>query len=209
VVDVVRATTTLCLCFERGARQVQVARSVADAQAAWERYGGGALLAGEIGGARPPGFHLGNSPSELAQWDLSGRELIYATTNGTRALHACRSGGDIFAGSLRNASALARAVIAMTTLSQVREATARALSPASGFEIVIVCAGLGEHPAFDDTLCAGYLVRQLALEAQGQRLSYQLGEGAYIARAVCEHILATIGLRSALGASTAGRAIAA
>src|SRR5262249_27173720 len=62
---------------------------------------------------------------------------------------------------------------------------------------------------FDDTLCAGYLVRQLALEAQGQRLSYQLGEGAYIARAVCEHILATIGLRSALGASTAGRAIAA
>src|SRR5262249_18836243 len=105
VVDVVRATTTLCLFFERGARRGLAAPSVAAARAARAQLGGNYLLAGEAGGARPSDFDLGNSPGELAEWDLSGRELVYATTNGTRALHACRGGRAIFTGSLRNARA--------------------------------------------------------------------------------------------------------
>src|SRR5262245_22916596 len=123
VVDVVRATTTLCLFFERGARRVLVAPSVAAARAARAQLGGDYLLAGEVGGARPSDFDLGNSPGELAEWDLSGRELVYATTNGTRALHACRSGQVIFAGSLRNARAAARAALAAVESTEIDDAS--------------------------------------------------------------------------------------
>jgi 2-phosphosulfolactate phosphatase len=207
VVDVVRATTTLCMFFERGARQVLVASNVAVARAARTRLGTDYLLAGEVGGARPADFDLGNSPDELARWDLRGRTLVHATTNGTRALHACQGGLEVYAGSLRNARAVTAAALA--TLTSGAGAALPASAPlASAAAIHIICAGLGTQPAFDDTLCAGYLAQQLTRTAQERGLSYALGEGARSASAVCAQVLATVGLRSALGASAAGRAVA-
>ena len=67
VIDVIRATTTLCALFERGARRVLIAPGIAESRSARERLGEGHLLAGEVGGARPPGFDLGNAPSELGR----------------------------------------------------------------------------------------------------------------------------------------------
>jgi phosphosulfolactate phosphohydrolase-like enzyme len=122
VVDVIRATTTLCIQLEQRCRRIYVAGSIESARAAARALGLGhagtshvPLLAGEADGVAPAGFDCGNSPAEFAALDLAGRAVVFATTNGTHALYACDRGAAIFAGSLRNASAVARAGVDSAT----------------------------------------------------------------------------------------------
>ncbi len=126
VVDVIRATTTLSVMFDRGASRVFAAESVEQAREG-ARLFPGRLLCGERNALPLPGFDYGNSPSEFSRLDLTGRELILATTNGTRAFYACPEEATRLAGSFYNAEAV----------------TARALAVAQerGGNIAIVCAG--------------------------------------------------------------------
>ncbi|MBF6591595.1 MAG: 2-phosphosulfolactate phosphatase [Ktedonobacterales bacterium] len=215
VVDVIRATTTLCVLFERGCRRVLIAPDIATAREASARATSrGYLLAGEVGGVAPPGFDFGNSPRECATQELRGREILFATTNGTRALGACAGGAMIFAGAFRNARAVtiaaraAHARIAATLASASGDASEAMARDEHGAEIVIVCAGRDGRPAFDDTLCAGYLTRELLRQAEAAGAPCALGEGARIALAVAEEGLARAPLRDLLAHSDAARAIA-
>jgi 2-phosphosulfolactate phosphatase len=212
VVDVIRATTTLAVMGERGCAQVLVAGDIAVARAyAAEHRAEGYLLAGEVGGARPPGFDFGNSPVELAAADLTGRTLVFCTTNGTRALRACAGAGAILAGSLHNAEAISQAalkralaldemtgaVVPDGALSKSqpegqlasREAASEQRLETEGRapDIVIVCSGRSGRSSLDDTWCAGFLVERLeSLEAE-QEMVLHLREGAQIAREVSAH----------------------
>lgn len=117
VVDVIRATTTLAVMCDRGCARVLVAGDISAARAcAAQHAAGGYLLAGEVGGVRPPGFDFGNSPVELSAADLAGRTLVFSTTNGTRAIRACAGARAILAGSLRNADAVCRAALQCATV---------------------------------------------------------------------------------------------
>lgn len=239
VVDVVRATTTLTVQMERGAQRVYVAANIAQARtahramrtyAAREPAGTNVLLAGEAGGIAPVGFDCGNSPAELAHLDLAGREIVFATTNGTRALVACTSGAYLLAGALRNASAVARA--AVTLAGQIAAASTTTAAPmgythsvgapeppseafaglghlaptATPAAIMVVCSGRGGLPAYDDTLCAGIIAARVLTRLDDERRSPRVGEGARIALATAEDAR-RIGMRAALAASDAGRAV--
>ncbi len=87
VVDVLRATTTICTALHHGARAVIVAAEIDEAarlaQALDRRD---VLLVGERGGKPIPGFALGNSPREMTTDVVDGKTLVMTTTNGTRAL---------------------------------------------------------------------------------------------------------------------------
>jgi 2-phosphosulfolactate phosphatase len=243
VVDVIRATTTLSVFFERSCRRVLVAPDIPRARAARERLARehpGApppLLAGEAGGVAPAGFDLGNSPTEAGARELARREIVFATTNGTRALRACVGGGALFAGALRNAWAVAGAALEAREelmaqadgerdaarsvagdLARAPEAPSETASEAAigeeaQAEIVIVCSGRERRPAYDDTLCAGVLARELARQvaAAGAAVSYT--EGARIALALAERTVALGGgtweaLRDELARTDAATAIA-
>lgn len=232
VVDVIRATTTLCVLFERGCRRALVAPDIATARdlrgrRAFAEY----LLAGEVGGVAPPGFDLGNSPAEVAEADLAGRSVLFATTNGTRALAACAGGGAIFAGAFRNARAVAAAALAahaqlawLAPTPDADDPARRALLPSAlgagaaseatlGDEediadVVFVCSGRTGHPAYDDTLCAGYLAREFLRQADASETPCLLGEGVRVALAVAEDGAATRArIREALAISDAAAAI--
>lgn len=222
VVDVIRATTTLAVLFDRGCRRVLLAPDIEAARAA-KRTRPDALLAGEVGGATPPGFDLGNSPSEISLRDLRGREVIFATTNGTRALRACAGSGATFAGSLRNADAVSRAALAsihQTTGEAPPALRARSRvtvpigSAADGPlddnapDILVVCAGRSGRPAYDDTICAGQLCQAMVELASATGAAPRLGEGARVAIAASRDAEAT-GLLAALAQSDAARAVAA
>ncbi|HEX9035605.1 MAG TPA: 2-phosphosulfolactate phosphatase [Ktedonobacterales bacterium] len=168
VVDVIRATTTLAVMFERGARRVLVARDVEAARRVRDSLPG-AIVAGEINAVAPPDFDHGNSPDEWGGLDVSGKEILFSTTNGARALHAAMGGGPVFAGSLRNASAVCAAAL---------EASSRLATPTVGGFITIVCSGRDDRPAEDDSLCAGWLVQTLQREAAEGGLPVALGAGA-------------------------------
>lgn len=229
VVDVIRATTTLCVLFERGCRSVLVAPSVADARAARSDLaarGMDILLAGEAEGLPPPGFDYGNSPAEFARHAFHGREVIFATTNGTRAIRACAGSRAILAGALRNASAVTRAALALTlsdSNSHARNgATGESAAVSStvsasearvdedriaGSDVVVVCSGRGGRPALDDTLCAGYLVRRLVDAATEAGVPTLIREPARISLAALTQAEQSGSLRDALSASNAARAV--
>lgn len=222
VVDVIRATTTLCVLFERGCRRVLVAPGIAEARTYRERHGRDILLAGEVAGVAPDGFEFGNSPVEFARAVVADREVVFATTNGTRALRACAGGRAVYAAALRNASAVCAAALDSTAWMREESPLASNAServagqggasepavPTGEPAIVIVCSGRGERPAFDDTLCAGYLIGELRRQADARNMPIRLREGARIALAAVEGVRGALGLRAALGDSDAGRAVA-
>ena len=146
VIDVIRATTTMAVMFDRGAARVFVAGSVKQAREAAQKFPG-RLLCGERNVQRVPGFDYGNSPVQFSQLDLSGREMIHTTTNGTRAFYACPEQTTRLAGCLYNAEAVA--------------ARALALAREQGGNIALVCAGELGYFALDDAACAGYLALEL------------------------------------------------
>jgi 2-phosphosulfolactate phosphatase len=167
VVDVIRATTTLAVMFEQGARRVLVARDV-DAARRVRGSLPSALLAGEVNAVAPSDFDHGNSPDEWGRLDLAGREILFSTTNGARGLHAAMGGGPVFAGALRNASAVCAAALS----------TARQLgAPAEHGAVAIICSGLRDQPAPDDSLCAGWLIETLRAVAAQVGVAVALGAG--------------------------------
>ncbi|HKS71410.1 MAG TPA: 2-phosphosulfolactate phosphatase [Ktedonobacterales bacterium] len=219
VVDVIRATTSLCVLFERDAAAVLVAPDIEMARAlapeidASLDVNGGprVFLAGEVGGARPDGFDYGNSPAELARTLLRGRSVLFATTNGTRAIRACAGGRAILAGALRNAQAVAAAALdalpSTSTAAPASSADAGA-DEDQHFDILIVCSGRGDQPAYDDTICTGYILRRLMEAAAARGRPVALESGAQIALATLAGVEAGGGIRAALAQSGAYQAIA-
>jgi len=163
VIDVIRATTSMAVMFDRGAARVLVAGTIEQAQQA-ARIMPGRLLCGERNVQKIPGFDYGNSPTQFLQADLAGRELIMTTTNGTRAFYACSEQATRLAGCMYNAEAVvARAL--------------RLAQEQGSKNINLVCSGEFQYFALDDTVCAGFL----ALELQRQYPEIQLGESAMAA----------------------------
>lgn len=159
VVDVLRATTTMAALFGAGLARLTVADEIDLARRLAAKRG--ALLFGEVGGLRPPGFDYGNSPVEAATANVLGREAVLFTTNGTRALCALAArGGMVAAAAALNAGAAAR-------LATRFERTA------------IVCAGdqHGRRFALEDLAAAGLLVKRV-LALNGGRVA---GEAALLA----------------------------
>ena len=83
VIDVIRATSTICQALASGYEKVLCTAEVEEAFALREELGAG-VLGGERKNVLVPGFDLGNSPLEY----LEPRDgpLILTTTNGTRAV---------------------------------------------------------------------------------------------------------------------------
>lgn len=107
VVDVIRATTTAVTVAALGGRCLPVPSL--DAAHALARRLDRPLLAGELGGVRPDGFDLQNSPAELArQPGLAERPVILLSSSGTPLLDAARVAGAraIYPACLRNRRAV-------------------------------------------------------------------------------------------------------
>lgn len=154
VVDVLRATTALLVLIERGCAEVVVAPSVAAARR-FGRSHPAALTAGEEGGRAPEGFDFGNSPVAFARADVAGRQVVLATTNGTRALHAARDGALVLAGCLRNRAAVAR---------EAADAAAD-----RGADLTVMCAGREGRFSLDDAYTAGGIVEAILTDAAPRR----------------------------------------
>ena len=143
VVDVLRATSTIVQALAAGYRRVLCCAEVDEARALAAEEDG-AVLAGERGAVRIPGFRFGNSPRELAG-EPAAETLVLTTTNGTRLLVAAAARYDrVLVGSLLNLDALAR---------EVRTSGAA--------EVAVLCAGLRGEVVLDDAYCAGRIAAAL------------------------------------------------
>lgn len=142
IVDVLRATSTLTYALANGATRVIPVATIEAAHAA-HRHDPTALLCGERDGRIIRGFDLGNSPAEYGREVVSGRPLIFASTNGSIGmLHAERAKHRVL-GAFVNASAVERRI-------------------AGERHVVIVCSGKLGRFSLEDTAFAGWLCRALA-----------------------------------------------
>jgi 2-phosphosulfolactate phosphatase len=84
VIDILRATTTICAALHHGAKAVIPVGSTEEALRLSQTIGStDVLLAGEKNCVRIPGFQLGNSPLEMSEATVRGKTLITSTSNGT------------------------------------------------------------------------------------------------------------------------------
>ena len=163
VIDVLRATTSLTAVFESGVSRVYPVAEVEEARSMYRGLNG-ALLCGERHGVRIEGFDYGNSPSEFAKLDLSGKAIVLTTTNGTGAVLASRKASKIFAASIRNAAAVARRICAEHL----------------GESVSLVCAGTEGSFSIEDFYAAGLVAA--VLKEHGWRLRDLAAAAALIAR---------------------------
>lgn len=185
VVDVLRATTTMCAALHNGARAVIPAASADEAIKVAQSIGTDVLLAGERNCLPIPGFQLGNSPREVTAETVRGKLIVMTTTNGTRALLATQG-----------AAAVHPAAGVNITLAgeRAREVWVR------DHDLLIVCAGRENNFSLDDAYCAGRLV---LAALGGRRMRRGLNDAALAAM----DLVRRYGERweRALSASRAGR----
>jgi 2-phosphosulfolactate phosphatase len=144
-VDVLRASTTIITALANGARRVVPCLTVEEA-AALQAKSPGWLAGGERNCLPIPGFDFGNSPSDYGPAQVDGRSIAFTTTNGTRAINACRGANPAIVGGFVNCQAVATAI---------RNAEKN---------VAIVCAGTDGMPTLEDSLLAGRLCLALCNE---------------------------------------------
>jgi 2-phosphosulfolactate phosphatase len=144
VIDILRATTSMCAALTHGAKSIIPVASTEEALRLAQTIGSDdLLLAGERNCLRIPGFQLGNSPLEMTESAVKGKTIIVTTSNGTQALLACQGAGAVYPAAAVNLTAAADK--ARETLQSDRH-------------ILIVCAGRDGAFALDDAYCAGRLI---------------------------------------------------
>jgi 2-phosphosulfolactate phosphatase len=155
VIDILRATTTMCATLHAGARAIIPAGSTEEALRLAQTIGSDdVLLAGERNCARIPGFQLGNSPLEMTEAAVRGKTLVVTTTNGTKALLACQGAAAVYLASAANLGVAAE--------------KARECAHQEG-GVLILCAGRGGGFSLDDAYCAGRLAAATLGGVKAQR----------------------------------------
>jgi 2-phosphosulfolactate phosphatase len=141
VIDVLRATTTICTALAAGAREVVVTAGVDEAiRLAQTLDPASTLLAGERNAIRIAGFQLGNSPGEMTPDVVRDRTLVMTTTNGTAALLAAAGAREVI-------------VAAAVNLNAASERARAAF--AADRNVMIICAGREHGFGLDDAYVAG------------------------------------------------------
>jgi 2-phosphosulfolactate phosphatase len=155
VIDILRATTSMCAALSSGAKAILPVASTEEALRLAQTLGSDdVLLAGEKDCRRIDGFQLGNSPREMTEAAVRGKTLVQTTTNGTKALLACQGAATVHpvcAGNLTLAAERAR----------------EALEREGG--MLVLCAGRGGAFSLDDAYTAGRLIAATLDAPKGRR----------------------------------------
>jgi len=142
VVDVLRATSSMCIAFEQGVEKMIPVSTVEEALE-YRNNGLDYILAAERNGAPVKSFDFGNSPQVYIDMDVRGRTVVMTTTNGTKSISIAKKDHDVAIGSLLNLDAIAKWLILQNR------------------DVIIFCAGWKDKFNLEDTLFAGALAEQL------------------------------------------------
>lgn len=165
VLDVLFATSTIAAALAHGATSVVPTLDEVSARAQARHHEPGTfVLSGELYAETLPGF-APPTPLALAAHGVSGKRVIYSTTNGTVALKAAAEAEHVYAAALVNGSAVTEHVLA-----RHRDKT-----------ILVVCSGSMGNFNLEDFYGAGYLVDLFAARL-GERADFS--DAARAARAL-------------------------
>ena len=172
VVDALRASTTIAALLAHGVSRIRVVAGVDDARALADTMPE-ALMVGERGGERIPGFHLGNSPLEvIASPRMDGRTAIFTSSNGAQLLVACDGAAHVLVGTVANAMTIAE--------------WTRAQAEPRDIPVVLIAAGQYPDEQFispEDEATCSYLAMRIGLPiAEASCLTFAQWEREIILR---------------------------
>ncbi|NLT95166.1 MAG: 2-phosphosulfolactate phosphatase [Clostridia bacterium] len=143
VIDVFRASNTIITALNNGAKEIL---PVSEIETAWElkEIHPDYLLGGERNSIKIQGFDLGNSPLEYTGEKVSGKGIIFATSNGSRALKSVEKAQKVWVASFANIGAITEKIQSVSA------------------DMAIVCSGTLGTPSLEDTLAAGKIINELS-----------------------------------------------
>jgi 2-phosphosulfolactate phosphatase len=140
VIDILRATSSICTAFENGAEQIIPVETVNEAR---EYKNKNYLVAAERDGYVLDFADFGNSPFNFTREKVAGKTIVYSTTNGTGIIKTASTAGCIIIGSFMNISALTDWIS-----KQDRN-------------VLLFCSGWKNRFNIEDTICAGAIAERL------------------------------------------------
>lgn len=141
IIDVLRATSTICTALYNGASRVIPVASVEECVNIGRAIGG--ITAGERDGKIAEGLVHGNSPFEYPREFVENQTLVLTTTNGTKLLHMAKDAIQIVTGSFPNISAVCEYLISQNK------------------NVILGCAAWKDRVNMEDTLFAGAVVSRI------------------------------------------------
>ena len=140
IVDIFRATTSMCAAFNNGARSIRTVATVEEAIHYKEK---GHLVAAERNVKKCDFADFGNSPFDFSHEKVADKEIIFTTTNGTQAVQMALDADEILIGAFSN----------ITTLTNYCNSKKK--------NVLILCSGWNNRFCLEDTLFAGALTEKL------------------------------------------------
>jgi 2-phosphosulfolactate phosphatase len=161
IVDVLRATSTICTALYNGARCVIPVDSVAKCIELGRQIRG--VTAGEREGKIAEGLEHGNSPFEYPAAFIKGKMLVLTTTNGTKLLHMAldRGAGHIITGSFPNLGSVCRYLLSVDR------------------PVILGCAAWKDRVNIEDLLFAGAVISKVKKNFEIQCDSSRIAESLY------------------------------
>ncbi|MEZ5941238.1 MAG: 2-phosphosulfolactate phosphatase [Planctomycetaceae bacterium] len=156
LIDILRASTTITHAFAHGVKEVLPCQTVEAALTRAALLPERPLLGGERKAVLIPGFDLDNSPFSYSRERVSGKSVVFTTTNGTRVLDQCRDAAEVLVGAFVN-----RAAVAKRLRNESRP-------------IHIICAGTDGFLTAEDILFAGALATDLLPAPESADVQTQL-----------------------------------
>jgi len=161
LIDVLRASTTICQALKSGARAVIPVAEPGEAAELRSKIGNdNSVLGGERNGTKIENFDLGNSPLEYTEDKVKGKTVILTTSNGTRGYIKTGGAKLILTGALVNISEVSRKIAD------------------AGNDLVILCAGQDGDFSIEDTLCGGMILHKLLTD---DKIDMELNDAASLA----------------------------
>jgi len=147
IIDVLRASTTICTALRNGAREVIPTPDIESATKISANLSSDSrLLGGERQGKKIDGFDLGNSPLEYTLEKVGGKTIVFTTTNGAGAIYKCRYASMALVGTFVNVSAIVRTMVDI------------------GGTWTILCSGREGAFSVEDATCAGMMISEVQSE---------------------------------------------
>lgn len=141
IIDVLRASSTIVTAFMSGAKAIIPVGDMGEASKIAQNVDSdNYLLCGEKDGEKIEGYDLGNSPLEYTKEIVEGKNLIFNTTNGTKAIKKSLGSSKTYIASFLNVGAIVEELEGQDN------------------DIVLVCAGWKGRLAFEDMLLAGNII---------------------------------------------------
>ncbi|GHT33987.1 putative 2-phosphosulfolactate phosphatase [Bacteroidia bacterium] len=147
VTDIFRATTSIVTAFQNGVQSIRPVATVEEARAYKEK---GWLVGAERNVRRCDFADFGNSPFDYTPEKVSGRDIVFTTTNGTKAITIARDAYQVVIGAFINLQA-----VADYCLSYQRD-------------VVVLASGWEDKVNIEDTLYGGALTETLVATGKYQ-----------------------------------------